>query len=288
MPRDMTVYAVAGSRVTLLSLAKSYNIPLPCDCQDGECGSCLVEVKNITSSARDGVTLTDKEREVLLQLGKLTKQELMDVVVNDLPPRHRLACQCLVRNEDILVAFEGDTTLPAKGPALSIAAAIYTGREKMTTLDKFLSYSVNVEEDSATHYEELSADMEARGNTDLAKLFGQLGKYSRKHLEEARAKCKRYDAKLQLPASLAWPDNTSPEMAQPWVGDHDMTRIDALKLALQGERRGFEFYYAVANTTTDAKIRSVAKEFVREETEHVEVLKLWIEKEEAATRAKAR
>jgi rubrerythrin len=147
---------------------------------------------------------------------------------------------------------------------------------------------VNVEEDSAIHYEELSADMEAHGNTDLAKLFGQLGKYSRKHLEEARAKCKRYDAKLQLPASLAWPDNTSPEMAQPWVGDHEMTRIDALKLALQGERRGFEFYYAVANTTTDAKIRSVAKEFVREETEHVEVLKLWIEKEEAATRAAAR
>jgi rubrerythrin len=77
-------------------------------------------------------------------------------------------------------------------------------------------------------------------------------------------------------------------MAQPWAGDHDMTRLDALKFALQGERRGFEFYYAVANTTTDKEIRSVAKEFVREETEHVDALKLWIEKEEATIRAKLR
>jgi rubrerythrin/ferredoxin len=288
MPRDITIYAVAGSRVTLLSLALANKIPLPCDCRDGECGSCLVEIKNITKGTRDGVTITDKEREVLLQLGKLSKEEMMDVVVNDLPPRHRLACQCFVRNEDILVSFEGDTTIPAKGPALSIAAAIYTGREKMTSLDKFLSYSVKTEEDSALHYEELSADMEARGDSDIAKLFKQLGEYSRLHLEEAKAKCKRYDAKLELPASSAWPNNTSPEMAQPWAGDHDMTRLDALKLALQGERRGFEFYYAVANTTTDKQIRSVAKEFVREETEHVETLKLWIEREEAAIRAKAR
>ena len=34
---------------------------------------------------------------------------------------------------------------------------------------------------------------------------------------------------------------------------------------LQGERRGYEFYYAVAGTTADAEIRAVAKEFVREE-----------------------
>jgi len=288
MQRDVTVYAVAGSRVTLLALAKSHKIPIPCDCGDGECGSCVVEVKNITQSTRDGVTITDKEREVLLQMGKITKEELKDAAVHDLPPRHRLACQCFVRNEDILVTFEGDTTLPVKGPALSLSAAIYTGREQMTTLDKFLSYAVKVEEDSALHYEELSANMEECGNTDVAALFKQLGKYSRMHLEEAKAKCTRYDATVDLPSSTAWPDNTSPEIAKQWAGDADMTRLDALKVALQGERRGYEFYYSVAGTTTDKEIKKVAKEFVREESEHVETLKLWIEKEEAAIRAKAR
>jgi rubrerythrin/ferredoxin len=287
MPRDITVYAVAGSRVTLLSLARSHKVPIPCDCQDGECGSCVVEVKNYTKNTRDGVTLTAKEKEVLLQLGKITKEELKDAAVHDLPPRHRLACQCFVRNEDILVTFEGDTTLPLKGPALSLAAAIYKGGVEMTSLDKFLSYSVKVEEDSAIHYEELSANMEECGNADVAKLFKQLGEYSRMHLAEAMAKCARFDATVEVPASSAWPDNASPELAKQWAGDAAMTRLDALKVALQGERRGYEFYYAVANTTSDKEIRAVAKEFVREESEHVETLKLWIEKEEAAIRAMA-
>jgi ferredoxin len=45
MARDTTVYAVAGDRGTILAVAKAHKIPIPFDCQDGECGSCLVEVK---------------------------------------------------------------------------------------------------------------------------------------------------------------------------------------------------------------------------------------------------
>lgn len=39
MPRDITVYAVAGDRGTLLGLAKAHRIPIPFDCQDGDCAS---------------------------------------------------------------------------------------------------------------------------------------------------------------------------------------------------------------------------------------------------------
>lgn len=201
MPRDITVYAVAGDRGNLLALAKAHNIPIPFDCQDGECGSCLVEIKHLNAGARYGIALTEKEKEQLKQLGKITKEEIMDAEVNDMPPRFRLACQCFVRNEDIFVSFEGDTTLPVKGPTLSIAAAVYKGGVQIKTLDEFLSYAV--------------------------------------------------------------------------------------KAALQGERRGFEYYYAIAGTTKDAEIRAVAKAFVREETEHVEKLKQWIAQEEAALRATA-
>jgi rubrerythrin len=58
-----------------------------------------------------------------------------------------------------------------------------------------------------------------------------------------------------------------------------MTRLDALKTALQGERRGFDFYYSVAGTTKDPEIAAMAKEFVKEEAEHVEILERWIERE---------
>ena len=40
-----TVYAVAGSHTeTVLNLAKDNKIPIAFDCQDGECGTCLVKV----------------------------------------------------------------------------------------------------------------------------------------------------------------------------------------------------------------------------------------------------
>lgn len=287
MPRDITVYAVAGDRGTLLALAKEHQIPIPFDCQDGECGSCLVEVKHLNHGVRYGIALTEKEKEMLKQLGKITKEEIMDAEVNDMPPRYRLACQFFVRNEDTFIAFVGDETVPKKGPTLSIAAAVYKGGVEIKTLDQFLSYAVKVEEDAAIHFEKLSAAMAACGNKDVAELFAQLGSYSRMHLEEAKAKCVKYDAVVTLPSSSAWPEMQTPEKTTLWAGDAALSRLGALKFALQGERRGFEFYYAIAGTTSDADIRKVAKEFVAEETEHVEKLKQWIEKEEAALRSKA-
>ena len=285
MARDVTVYAVAGDRGTILALAKEHKVPIPFDCQDGECGSCLVEVRHLSPSTRYGIALTEKEKELLRQLGKITREEIKDAEVNDMPPRFRLACQCFVRNEDILVSFEGDTTLPPKGPALSIAAAVYKGGVALKSLDEFLSYAVKVEEDAAIHFERLASAMEVCGNRDVANLFSQLGGYSRLHLQEAKAKSAAHNAVLKLPANSAWPDQETPERTALWAGHPSLSRLDALKAALQGERRGFEFYYAVAGTTTDAQIREVAREFVKEETEHVDTLKEWIFREEASLRA---
>lgn len=287
MARDITVYAVAGDRGTLLALAKSHKIPIPFDCQDGECSSCLVEIKHQDRTVRYGIALTEKEKELLRQLGKITPQEIVDAEVSDMPPRYRLACQTFVRNEDILVSFEGDTTLPVQRLALSIAAPIYKGGLEMQTLDQFLSYAVKVEEDAAVHFDELAAAMRTHGNLDVALLFSQLAGYSRMHLAEARGRCVKYDLNVELPSSTAWPDNATPERTALWAGDAALTRLDALKAALQGERRGYEFYYAISIAAKDAEIRAVAKEFVREESEHVQALKNWIDQEEAALRSKA-
>ena len=59
-----------------------------------------------------------------------------------------------------------------------------------------------------------------------------------------------------------------------------LSRLDALRAALQGEKRGYEFYYAVMGTATDPDIIAAAKEFVHEEAEHVKVLEAWIIREE--------
>lgn len=287
MAKDITVYAVAGHRGTLLAIAKEHKIPIPFDCQDGECGSCLVEVKHLSHSGRMGIALTEKEKELLRQLGKITKQEIMNAEVNDMPPRYRLACQYFVRDEEIFVTFEGDQTLPAKGPSLSIAASIYKGGLKIDTLDEFLNFAMMVEDDAALHYEELAAAMKTQGNEEVSQLFLKLAGYSRLHYDEVKKRMATHSAAVIPPSYTLWPENVTPERTTIWAGDARLSRLDALKAALQGERRGYEFYYAVAHTSPKPEIAKVAKEFVKEEAEHVETLKQWIEREETAIHAEA-
>ena len=104
--KDKTVYAVAGSHTeTLLKLAKEHKVPVHHDCQDGECGHCVVRVSSVDRKERMGGPLTEKEKLVLRQLGKLTKEEIEQMAVDDLPSEWRLACQMIVRDEDILVEY---------------------------------------------------------------------------------------------------------------------------------------------------------------------------------------
>ncbi|EKV26457.1 Ferredoxin [Caenispirillum salinarum AK4] len=108
MPRDATVYAVAGDTSTILALAKRHEIPIPLQCQDGECGACLVKITTLGDKKPMAITLTDKEKLTLSVNGKLTKQQLYEAETNDVPPPYRLACQYIVRDEDILVEFSGE------------------------------------------------------------------------------------------------------------------------------------------------------------------------------------
>jgi ferredoxin len=104
--KDKTVYAVAGSHTeTILKLAKEYKVPLHHDCQDGECGNCLVRVTSVARKGRMSGHLTDKERGVLQELGKLSKEDIERISVDDMPSEWRLACQMIVRDEDILVEY---------------------------------------------------------------------------------------------------------------------------------------------------------------------------------------
>jgi ferredoxin len=105
--RDKTVYAVAGSHTeTVLKLARENKIPINYECEDGECGTCVIKVSSVDQKhQRMGGPLTEKEKAVLLANGKLTKAEMEQMIVDDLPSHWRLACQMIVRDEDILVEY---------------------------------------------------------------------------------------------------------------------------------------------------------------------------------------
>lgn len=105
--KDKTVYAVAGSFTeTVLKIAQVNKIPISFDCGDGECGSCAIQVKYIGDKPPMGYHLEEKEKQILREHGKISKDEMEDMIVNDLPSKWRLACQFIPRDEDILVEYE--------------------------------------------------------------------------------------------------------------------------------------------------------------------------------------
>lgn len=105
--KDLTVYAIAGDTSTVLAVAESHKVPIPHDCKDGECGSCLIEVVTLTGKTM-GSHLTEKEKSLLKSLGKITAEEIRVAEVDDIAPKYRLACQYVVRDQDILVKFTGE------------------------------------------------------------------------------------------------------------------------------------------------------------------------------------
>ena len=104
--KDKTVYAIAGSHTeSVLKIAKQNKIPIDFNCEDGECGTCLIKVTSLGEKGRMGGPLTEKERNVLLELRKVTKEDIEKMLVDDLPTQWRLACQMIVRDEDLLVEY---------------------------------------------------------------------------------------------------------------------------------------------------------------------------------------
>ena len=90
---------------TLLAVAKQHKILVHFECENGECGSCVVQVTVLTANALYAIALTEKEKAVLKLAGKITPEQIDNAEVNDVPPPYRLACQFIVRNEDIPVKF---------------------------------------------------------------------------------------------------------------------------------------------------------------------------------------
>lgn len=108
MRKDVTIYATAGDCHTLLAVAQKNHIPIPFECENGECGSCAVRVTILANKLPMGTHLTEREKAVLKLAGKITKEQIEEAELTDEPPPWRLACQFIVRAEDILVEFEED------------------------------------------------------------------------------------------------------------------------------------------------------------------------------------
>ena len=102
----VTVDVAPGERRTLLAVARENGVPIPFDCQAGECGSCLVHVD--TKSHDRMAPLSPNEASLLRLMCMLTDGEIEDAKIHGIPPAVRLACQYELRDEQIVVYFTGE------------------------------------------------------------------------------------------------------------------------------------------------------------------------------------
>ena len=151
-----------------------------------------------------------------------------------------------------------------------------SGPESIQSLEEFLIHAYVLENESVDRYEELAQNMEDHHNPEVAALFRKMAEYGRKHAAEVARYARGKALPSLRPWEFKWPGNEGPETGDYAQTSYLMTTQQALRFALGNERRGYEFYQAVADKSPTAKVREMADEFAREESEHVRLLEQWI------------
>ena len=104
---DKEVEVASGE--LLLRAAKDNGVKIPCDCQDGECGSCAVEVVFLGDKDPQCERLDSQGKELTTLIGRgvYTKADAEGFEMSDKAPGVRLACQCIVRNDILVKPYQG-------------------------------------------------------------------------------------------------------------------------------------------------------------------------------------
>lgn len=101
---DVGITVPAGTR--LIEVSEKVGAGITYSCRDGECDTCLIKVTNVTRKVPMGGPLTDREITVLKDLGKITRDQIEAMKVDDtVHTSWRLACQMVLRDEDIVVEY---------------------------------------------------------------------------------------------------------------------------------------------------------------------------------------
>ena len=128
-----------------------------------------------------------------------------------------------------------------------------------------------IEVDAVERYQMLAEQMDSHNNPMLAAVFRDLARAEGMHAEEIRRLAGGIDVEARARQVAKWNKSDSPEAADLGGAHYLMTRTEALQMALAGEERALAYFTHVFESLADEKMKAIAKTFVEEETEHVEL-----------------
>ncbi len=132
-------------------------------------------------------------------------------------------------------------------------------------------HAIAIEREAAERYAELAERMADLDNHAVAALFRFLSRAEARHLAELR---RRTEGVLlpELCADYSWLHEGPPETVARELVFRLMTQRDALKIALQAEKRACAFFEHEARSATDPAVRALAREMAAEEAGHVALI----------------
>jgi rubrerythrin len=139
----------------------------------------------------------------------------------------------------------------------------------ISSLADLLAIAYQIEADAVERYLLLAEQMEVHNNQELASVFRDLARAEGIHAEEIRRQAGDLDVVAHARNLGNWKKGESPEEADLAEAHYLMTPWHALQMALTCEQRALAYFVEVVDTTKDPKIKDMAKEFVEEEAEHV-------------------
>ena len=130
-----------------------------------------------------------------------------------------------------------------------------------------------IEREAAARSAQFAEFLDDHGEQEAAELFHKLARYEHQHVDELLLRT----SGMPLPAlrswEFSWLDNAPAEQVNHDFIFHLMTPHDALKIALDAEKRAQALYEQAVAVSDDPEVKRLARELAGEELEHI----AWLE-----------
>jgi rubrerythrin len=150
------------------------------------------------------------------------------------------------------------------------------------SLGELLLHALVIEREAVHRYSELAGMMAQVGNKKVAEIFSKMSGIEAQHAEYIEAQIKDRKLPVLTPSQFTWPGPEAPENTDSHRLFHFMTPRQALELALDNERRAYEFYNDVVDDSTDERVREMAADFAVEEEQHIAWVEKWLADEQSS------
>ena len=150
------------------------------------------------------------------------------------------------------------------------------------SLSQLLLHALVIELEAKQRYQQLAEMMEQTGNAKVAKIFARMSEIEATHAEIVDEHIRGRRLPTITPSQYQWRGPEAPENTDSARLFHLMTPCQAMSLALDNEKRAYEFFADVVDDSTDERVREMAAEFALEEEQHVAWVEEWLAEELAS------